>query len=66
LALKSSRNPLGGFVLVGDGKWEIDIGALAARMFARGDLMCTVNSEESAIVLGGRFMQFYRENAKWR
>jgi nitrite reductase [NAD(P)H] large subunit len=25
-----------------------------------------VDSEESAIAYGGRFMQFYRENAKWR
>ena len=32
----------------------------------KGDLLCTVDSEESAIALGGRFMQFYRENAKWR
>jgi nitrite reductase (NADH) large subunit len=28
--------------------------------------MCTVDSEERAIALAGRFMQFYRENAKWR
>ena len=32
----------------------------------KGDLLCTVDSEESAIALGGRFMQFYRESAKWR
>jgi nitrite reductase (NADH) large subunit len=55
-----------GFVAIGDGKWEIYIGGAGGSHVRKGDLMCTVNSEESAIALGGRFMQFYRENAKWR
>jgi nitrite reductase (NADH) large subunit len=55
-----------GFVAIGDGKWEIYIGGAGGSHVRKGDLMCTVDSEESAIALGGRFMQFYRENAKWR
>ncbi|MDQ6869496.1 MAG: nitrite reductase large subunit NirB [Pseudomonadota bacterium] len=55
-----------GFVAIGDGKWEIYIGGAGGSHVRKGDLMCTVNSDESAIALGGRFMQFYRENAKWR
>jgi NAD(P)H-nitrite reductase large subunit len=55
-----------GFVAIGDGKWEFYIGGAGGSHVRKGDLMCTVNSEESAIALGGRFMQFYRENAKWR
>ena len=31
----------------------------------KGDLLCTLDSEDEAVLLAGRFMQFYRENAKW-
>ncbi|ACK52656.1 nitrite reductase (NAD(P)H), large subunit [Methylocella silvestris BL2] len=55
-----------GFVAVGDGKWELYIGGAGGAHVRKGDLMCTVDSEEDAIALGGRFMQYYRENAKWR
>lgn len=55
-----------GFVAIGDGKWEIYIGGAGGAHVRKGDLMCTVDSEDSAIAYGGRFMQFYRENAKWR
>jgi nitrite reductase (NADH) large subunit len=55
-----------GFVAIGDGKWEIYIGGAGGSHVRKGDLMCTVNNEESAIALAGQFMQFYRENAKWR
>jgi nitrite reductase (NADH) large subunit len=55
-----------GFVAVGDGKWEIYIGGAGGSHVRKGDLMCTVDGEQRAITLAGRFMQFYRENAKWR
>jgi nitrite reductase (NADH) large subunit len=55
-----------GFVAIGEGKWEIYIGGASGSHVRKGDLMCTVDSEEAAIAYGGRFMQFYRENAKWR
>lgn len=55
-----------GFVAIGEGKWEIYIGGAGGSHVRKGDLLCTVDSEESAIAYGGRFMQFYRENAKWR
>ena len=54
-----------GFVAIGDGKWEIYIGGAGGSHVRKGDVMCTVDSEEAAIAYGGRFMQFYRENAKW-
>jgi nitrite reductase (NADH) large subunit len=31
----------------------------------KGDLLATVDSPEAVITLAGRFMQYYRENAKW-
>jgi nitrite reductase (NADH) large subunit len=55
-----------GFVAIGDGKWEIYIGGAGGAHVRKGDLLCTVDSEESAMAYGGRFMQYYRENAKWR
>jgi nitrite reductase (NADH) large subunit len=55
-----------GFVAVGDGKWEIYVGGAAGAHIRKGDLMCTVDTEEEAMLLGGRFMQYYRENAKWK
>jgi nitrite reductase (NADH) large subunit len=31
----------------------------------KGDLLCTVDDAETAKVITGRFLQYYRENAKW-
>ncbi len=31
----------------------------------KGDLLATVDSHDDAVMLTGRFMQYYRENAKW-
>ena len=29
-------------------------------------MLCTVEGEDEVIKISGRFMQFYRENAKWK
>ncbi len=55
-----------GFVAVGDGKWEIYVGGAGGSHVRKGDLLCTTDREEQALALGGRFLQYYRENAKWR
>ena len=55
-----------GFVAVGEGRWEIYVGGAAGAHIRKGDLLCTVASEAEAMLLGGRFMQYYRENAKWK
>ena len=55
-----------GAVAIGDQKWEIYIGGAAGAHVRKGDLLCTVNGEEEVISISGRFMQFYRENAKWK
>ena len=39
---------------------------LAVHMSARGDLLCVVGSEDDAMLYSGRFMQYYRENAKYK
>jgi nitrite reductase (NADH) large subunit len=55
-----------GAVAIGDGKWEIYIGGAAGSHIRKGDILCTVDSEDDVLLYSGRFMQFYRENAKWK
>jgi nitrite reductase (NADH) large subunit len=55
-----------GAVAIGDGKWEIYVGGAGGSHVRKGDLLCTVNSEEEVLLLTGRFMQWYRENAKYK
>ena len=55
-----------GAVAVGDGRWEIYVGGAGGAHVRKGDLMCTVGSEEDVLLYSGRFMQWYRENAKWK
>ena len=55
-----------GFVAIEGGRWEIYTGGAAGAHIRKGDLLCTCDSEEEAMKIGGRYMQFYRENAKWK
>jgi nitrite reductase (NADH) large subunit len=54
-----------GIVAVEGGRWEIYVGGAAGATVRKGDLLTTVDSPDEAITLTGRFMQYYRENAKW-
>jgi nitrite reductase [NAD(P)H] large subunit len=54
-----------GIVAVEGGRWEIYIGGAAGATVRKGDLLATVERPEEAITLTGRFMQYYRENARW-
>ena len=54
-----------GAVAVEGGKWELYIGGAAGAHVRKGDLMCTVDSHEAVLLLMGRFVQYYRENAKY-
>lgn len=54
-----------GVVAVGDGRWEIYVGGAAGAHIRKGDLLATVESGEEVIDLAGRFIQYYREDAKW-
>ena len=55
-----------GAVAIGDGKWEIYIGGAAGAHVRKGDLLCTVDTEQEVLRVTGRFMQYYRENAKYK
>ncbi len=54
-----------GAVAIEGGKWEIYIGGAAGSHVRKGDLLCTVGSHDEVLLYMGRFMQYYRENAKY-
>ena len=54
-----------GVVGVEGGRWELYVGGAAGAHIRKGDLLTTVDTAEEVMVLAGRFMQYYRENAKW-
>jgi nitrite reductase (NADH) large subunit len=55
-----------GAVAIGDGKWEIYVGGAAGAHIRKGDILCTVDSHAEVLRISGRFMQWYRENAKYK
>jgi nitrite reductase (NADH) large subunit len=54
-----------GAVAVEGGKWEIYIGGAAGSSVRKGDVLCVVDSHEDVLKFMGRFIQYYRENAKY-
>jgi nitrite reductase (NADH) large subunit len=54
-----------GVVAVEGGRWEIYVGGAGGAHVRKGDLLCTVDAHEEVLVLIGRFLQYYRENAKY-
>lgn len=54
-----------GAVAVEGGKWEIYIGGAAGAHVRKGDILCVVDSHEQVLLYMGRFMQYYRETAKY-
>jgi nitrite reductase (NADH) large subunit len=54
-----------GVVAVEGGKWEIYVGGAAGAHIRKGDLLCTVTTHADVLRITGRFLQYYRENAKY-
>ena len=54
-----------GAVAVEGGKWEIFVGGAAGSPVRKGDLLCTVDWHDDVLQYMGRFMQYYREHAKY-
>jgi nitrite reductase (NADH) large subunit len=53
-------------VAIGDDKWEIYIGGAGGSHVRKGDVLCVVDDEDDVLLYTGRFIQFYRENAKYK
>jgi nitrite reductase (NADH) large subunit len=54
-----------GAVAIEGGKWEVLVGGAAGSRVRKGDVLCTVDSHDEVLKMMGRFMQYYREQAKW-
>lgn len=54
-----------GAVAVEGGKWEIYVGGAAGSHVRRGDVLCVVDTHDEVLALAGRFMQYYRESARY-
>jgi nitrite reductase (NADH) large subunit len=54
-----------GAVAVEGGKWEIYIGGAAGSSVRKGDVLCAVDTHEDVLKYMGRFIQYYRENARY-
>ena len=54
-----------GAVAIEGGKWEIYVGGAAGSHVRKGDILCVVDSHDEVLRYMGRFMQYYRENAKY-
>jgi len=54
-----------GAVAIEGGQWEVYVGGAAGSSVRKGDLLCTVNTHDEVLKYMGRFMQYYRENAKY-
>jgi len=54
-----------GAVAVEGGRWEIYVGGAAGSHVRKGDVLCVVDTHEEVMTYAGRFMQYYRENARY-
>ena len=54
-----------GAVVVEGGKWKIYIGGAAGSSVRKRDILMVVDSHDDVLRYMGRFLQYYRENAKY-
>ena len=54
-----------GVVAIEGGKWEIYVGGAAGANVRKGDVLCIADSPADVLKYMGRFLQHYRENAKY-
>lgn len=54
-----------GAVAIEGGRWEIYVGGAAGSTVRKGDLLVTVDTHEDVLLYMGRFIQYYREHAKY-
>ncbi|MGH8906759.1 MAG: nitrite reductase large subunit NirB [Egibacteraceae bacterium] len=54
-----------GVVAIEGGRWEIYVGGACGATVRKGDVLATVDTHDDVLRLTGRFMQYYREHARW-
>jgi nitrite reductase (NADH) large subunit len=54
-----------GVIATEGGEWEVSIGGAAGASVRKTDVLCRVKTQEEALQIIGRFLIYYRDNAKW-
>jgi nitrite reductase (NADH) large subunit len=54
-----------GVVATEGGDWEVSVGGAAGAHVRKSDVLCRVKTQAEAIKIIGRFLIYYRDNAKW-
>jgi nitrite reductase (NADH) large subunit len=54
-----------GIIATEGGEWEIYIGGACGVSVRKGDVLCRVKSQEEAIRMTARFMQYYQDHARY-
>ncbi|MDY3559270.1 nitrite reductase large subunit NirB [Gemmata sp. JC673] len=54
-----------GVIATEGGEWEVSIGGAAGAHVRKTDVLCRVQTKGDALKVIGRFLIYYRDNAKW-
>jgi nitrite reductase (NADH) large subunit len=54
-----------GVIATEGGEWEVSVGGAAGAHVRKSDVLCRVKTQEEALRVIGRFLIYYRDNAKW-
>jgi nitrite reductase (NADH) large subunit len=54
-----------GVIATEGGEWEISVGGAAGASVRKTDILCRVKTQAEALTIIGRFLIYYRDNAKW-
>jgi nitrite reductase (NADH) large subunit len=54
-----------GVVATEGSEWEVSVGGAAGAHVRKSDVLCRVKTQEEALRVIGRFLIYYRDNAKW-
>jgi len=54
-----------GVIATEGGEWEVSLGGAAGAHVRKSDVLCRVKTKEEALRVIGRFLIYYRDNAKW-
>ncbi|MBI2954680.1 MAG: NAD(P)/FAD-dependent oxidoreductase [Chloroflexi bacterium] len=55
-----------GAVAIEGGKWEVYLGGAAGSRVRKGDLLCVARVHDEVLMYMGRFIQYYREHARYQ
>jgi len=54
-----------GVIATEGGEWEVSIGGAAGASVRKTDVLCRLKTQAEALTVIGRFLIYYRDNAKW-